>query len=134
MSDDDSSTGDSPNHEITSPRINIEQPFENLLGQRKRKTAITGSKLSENTEIDDHKVLLHLKQPALHKRFSLTPESKHRERPALQSSHSLELGSLPTWRGKTFVTLHNYWTGEQQSDRLHHQAPQVTTQNYNICL
>lgn len=43
----------------------------------------------------------------------------------LQPSRSLDLGALPTWRNKTFISLHNYWTGEQQSDRLHMQAKAV---------
>lgn len=124
----------SPKDGVTSPQIMIDQPqFESILGQRKRKPGFGGitpgasSKLSDVKESDENpKVYLQLKHnPSLHKRLSLTPESKHRERPGLQSSHSLELGSLPTWRGKQFINLHNYWTGEQQSDRLHHQAPQV---------
>ena len=124
------------------------QAFENILSsRRKRKPAIsdkdrysgaiqTSSRPSSLVEIKEEekkepamaqpKGLLQIKQQHYSKRLSLTPESKHKERPTLQNSHSVELGSLPTWRGKTYTTLQNYWTGEQQSDRLHHQGPQAS--------
>ena len=122
------------------------QAFENILNKRRRKPAVTdkdrysgaissSTRPSSLVEIKEEekkepvaqsKNLLQLKQQHYAKRLSLTPESKHKERPNLQSSHSVELGSLPTWRGKTYISLQNYSTGEQQSDRLHHQGPQAS--------
>lgn len=55
------------------------------------------------------------------KKLSLTPENKQHRKAmmALQPSKSLDLSSLPQWRTRSFVTLHNYWNGEQTTDRLH---------------
>lgn len=102
---------------------------ENRRPARMRKTPVTSDNLPKITESDEqvNKPKPMLLQP-LHnvgKRLSLIPETKHRELPAIQPSKSLDLGTLPTWRNKTFINLQNYWTGEQCSDRLHTQAEQV---------
>lgn len=99
--------------------------------KQRRKPALFG--LPQITESsDDNKGgggggLLQVKEQhnSSGKRHSLTPESSRREMVPLQPSRSLDLGALPTWRNKTFISLHNYWTGEQQSDRLHMQAKAV---------
>ena len=98
--------------------------------KQRRKPALSG--LPQITESsDDNKGgggggLLQVKEhTSSAKRHSLTPESSRREMVPLQPSRSLDLGALPTWRNKTFISLHNYWTGEQQSDRLHMQAKAV---------
>lgn len=98
--------------------------------RQRRKPALPGVPLPQITESsDDNKGgggggLLQVKDHS-GKRHSLTPESSRREMVPLQPSRSLDLGALPTWRNKTFISLHNYWTGEQQSDRLHMQAKAV---------
>lgn len=125
-----------------SPQINVEVDEDegegedtSILAKRKRKTAVGGttnsSPLTEITESEEppDKTFLQLRQP-FNKRLSLTPDhkdSKSRDKPGLMSSHSLDLGNLSTWRGKSYINLQNYWTGEAHSDRLHHQAPQVIT-------
>lgn len=131
-----------------SPHIHVEVEEDqgeseegSILAKRKRKTAVGGSGsgsssiLTEITESSEEQPpsnqqggLLQLaRQPF--KRHSLTPDhkdtSKAKEKSALMSSHSLDLGNLSTWRGKSYINLQNYWTGEGHSDRLHHQAPQV---------
>lgn len=100
--------------------------------RQRRKPALSGVPLPQITESsDDNKGgggggLLQVKDHiSSGKRHSLTPESSRREMIPLQPSRSLDLGALPTWRNKTFISLHNYWTGEQQSDRLHMQAKAV---------
>lgn len=123
-------------HQITID--SNDSPLDNILSKRRRKQAIGGGggggKLKEIEEspheAEKGKVFLKLMQSDK-KRLSLTPETKHRERPGLQSSHSVELGSLPTWRGKAFLTLQNYWTGDQHSDRLHNQGAQVSDYIHN---
>ena len=79
-------------------------------------------------ESEEHSKTVHLQQKdlmPLNKRLSLTPETRHRGLIPLHPSKSLDLGALPTWRNKSFVSLQNYWTGEQQTDRLFTQGNQV---------
>ena len=63
------------------------------------------------------------------KKLSLTPENKQHKKAvmALQPSKSLDLGALPQWRSRTFVSLHNYINGEQTTDRLHVNKDLVST-------
>ena len=97
--------------------------------QRQRRK---GGPLPQITEtLDDSKPsgLLQVKDHIMGgsgKRHSLTPESSRREMIPIQPSKSLDLGALPTWRNKTFITLNNYVTGEQQTDRLHTQVKPVS--------
>lgn len=79
-------------------------------------------------ESEEHSKTVHLQHKdlmPLNKRLSLTPETRHRGVVTLQPSKSLDLGALPTWRNKSFVSLQNYWTREQQTDRLFTQGNQV---------
>ena len=123
----------------TVPKINVEssdstESNNSILGQRKqRRTGVQNPvqnnlpKITESTDDANNKPQnLQKLQGPFDKRLSLTPEMKHSDKRGLQSSHSLDLSTLPTWRGKTFVTLQNYWSKEQHSDRLHHQAPHVS--------
>ena len=97
--------------------------------QRSRKTPVVSKdSLPKITEAEEQSKPIHLQPKELHsvsKRLSLTPETKHKTVAPLQPSKSLDLGALPTWRSKTFINLHNYWTGEQHSDRLYTHAEQV---------
>ncbi|XP_011410183.2 PREDICTED: nitric oxide synthase, endothelial-like [Amphimedon queenslandica] len=115
---------DHPNNETPAPAT-TSRP-----NQRQRRK---GGPLPQITEtLDDGGKpggLLQVKDHfASGKRHSLTPESSRREMVPLQPSKSLDLGALPTWRNKTFITLNNYVTGEQQTDRLHTQSKAVPKQ------
>ena len=114
-----------------------------LLDQRKKRSRKLGmatkdeSKLPGISETSDSPTTKHvLKKPdPIDKRLSLTPElPRHRELKSLHNSRSLDLGALPTWRGKTFISLQNYWTDEQTSDRLHNQGHQVFVCSTILCI
>lgn len=123
------------NETPSTPTLKIEDYSmgPSLLDQRKkrsRKQAIatkdesTLPGISETSDTAPNKHVL--KKPPIDKRLSLTPElPRHREMRSLHNSRSLDLGALPTWRGKTFISLQNYWTDEQASDRLHNQGHQI---------
>lgn len=122
--------GDTPS--ITIDDVNPHPPPTNTGGRTEGRRPI------RRPVVDDHRSKpVHLQPNVEHpasmtKRLSLTPETKHKEiiasaNNALQPSKSLDLGALPTWRSKTFVNLHNYWTGEQQSDRLHTQSTPIVS-------
>ena len=129
----------------STPTLKIEDYSmgPSLLDQRRKRSRKQGivtkdeSKLpgiSETCDSPPNKHV-HKKPDPLDKQFSLTPElPRHRELRSLQNSRSLDLGALPTWRGKTFISLQNYWTDEQTSDRLHNQGHQVFLCSGILCI